>query len=240
MTERLEVIFHTSHCNHRMKLKWILTVCVATKVRAFVPHQGPSTTLRSKTIRGAGIGEFVGEKFADLSHAVSSVSNPPEFDKLSNEVSRAIIQTLPPGVDESMLKELIAAATTPYHIAAIGLFTLASCFMLFINSPDDYSEAPFEPGTNTYNPKASEEFYNKRPLMVVRRILKLALLTGSFNTGILFDWLILGKLFKDEEYTALKRAEPKRAKQSLYLCEQLGPTFISELYFVESQQTCFV
>eukprot|EP00977_Amphora_coffeiformis_P019133 scaffold6915_cov170-Amphora_coffeaeformis.AAC.10 len=249
-----------------MKLNLICSAILASKVTAFVPHQGPSTPTRAKTIRDAGIGGFVGEKFADfadavssvsgpprlqilnneLSRAVSSISVPPELQALSNEVSRAvsfvstphelqtvtsdvsraILRALPPGIDEPMVKELVAAATTPYHLAAIGLFTLASCFMLFITAPEDYSEAPFQPGTNTYSPKASQEFYSKRPLMVVRRILKLASLTGSFNTGILFDWLILGKLFKDEEYTALKRAEPRRAKQSLVLCEQLGPTFI--------------
>ena len=53
-------------------------------------------------------------------------------------------------------------------------------------------------------------------------MLKLAFLTSSFTTGVLFDWLVLGKLFKNEEYTALKQAEPRRAKEALVLCEQLG------------------
>jgi predicted unusual protein kinase regulating ubiquinone biosynthesis (AarF/ABC1/UbiB family) len=42
----------------------------------------------------------------------------------------------------------------------------------------------------------------------------------------LFDWLILGKLLGDDEYTALRKNEPQRAKESLILCQQLGPTFI--------------
>lgn len=62
--------------------------------------------------------------------------------------------------------------------------------------------------------------------MVLKRILRLASLTAVFNTGLLFDWLILGKLFHDEEYTALRKNEPQRAKESLILCQQLGPTFI--------------
>ena len=52
------------------------------------------------------------------------------------------------------------------------------------------------------------------------------MLSGSFSAGLLFDWLILGKLLGDENYTALKRNEPRRAKVSLGLVERLGPTFI--------------
>lgn len=166
------------------------------------------------------------DKIADFANIITSSGASQEFQFFANEMSQVFIQALPDGVDEQLLRELFASATTPYHLAAIGLFALGSSFLLFINSPLDFSDAPFEPGTNTYDPKASEEFYRKRPLMVVKRLLKLALLTGSFNTGVLFDWLVLGKLLKDEEYTALKRAEPRRAKQALVLCEQLGPTFI--------------
>ena len=58
--------------------------------------------------------------------------------------------------------------------------------------------------------------------MVLKRILKLATLTGSFNTGLIFDWLVLGKLFKDENYTALRKNEPRRAKIALGLCVSAG------------------
>jgi len=37
---------------------------------------------------------------------------------------------------------------------------------------------------------------------------------------------VLGKLLKDEEYSALRRNEKQRAKDALVLCEKLGPTFI--------------
>ena len=122
--------------------------------------------------------------------------------------------------------------TTSYrpaaHVAAIAAFTLGSSLNLWLNTPDDYAKigAPYVPGTTTYSPAASESFYGARPFLVAKRVLKLATLTSAFNTGILFDWLVLGELFKDEEYTALKKAEPARAKVALRLAEQLGPTFI--------------
>jgi hypothetical protein len=119
-----------------------------------------------------------------------------------------------------------ALLTTPWHVEAIAAFGLANALMLYINSPDNLEDAPYDAGTSTYDPKAAAEFYSKRPLLVAKRILKLALLTSAFNAGVLFDWLVLGKLLKDEEYTALRKAEPRRAKAALNLCENLGPTFI--------------
>merc|ERR1719410_3298117 len=71
------------------------------------------------------------------------------------------------------------------------------------------TEAPYESGTFTYNPEIASKFFADRPLLVVTRILKLASLTAIFNTGLLFDWIVLGKLLGDENYTALKRAEPR-------------------------------
>lgn len=201
------------------------TLLLFREVSSFAPSH-PALAPRTKTIRNAAFDTLVGEKVASVQDLISSTTVAQDISAFSGEVSRVLVQSLPDGVDENVLRELFAAATTPYHLAAIGLFALGSSFFMFINSPLDFSDAPFEPGTNTYNPKASEEFYRKRPLMVVKRLLKLAVLTGSFNTGVLFDWLVLGKLFKDEYYTALKRAEPRRAKQALVLCEQLGPTFI--------------
>ena len=129
-------------------------------------------------------------------------------------------------VDAATVSDLSALLVTPWHIIAVALFAVGNALLFFINAPEDFSDAPFQPGTNTYSPKASEEFYKKRPLMVFKRIIKLSLLTGAFNAGLLFDWLILGKLLKDDEYKALRNAEPRRAKEALKLCEELGPTFI--------------
>ncbi|KAL3908436.1 MAG: hypothetical protein SGARI_003062, partial [Bacillariaceae sp.] len=87
-------------------------------------------------------------------------------------------------------------------------------------------DTPFPPGADTYSPKQAEKFYNARRGLVLKRVIQLAFLTSGFTSGILFDWLILGKLLKDENYTALKRNEPRRAKVALTLAESLGPTFI--------------
>jgi len=127
---------------------------------------------------------------------------------------------------ESLSNILTTFLSTQWQIEAIAIFTVGNILYQWLNSPLDFSQAPFEPGTDTYSPTKSDEFYSQRPFMVLKRILQLGYLSGSFTTGLLFDWLVLGKLFKDEEYTALKKAEPKRAKESLRLCEQLGPTFI--------------
>lgn len=122
--------------------------------------------------------------------------------------------------------DLLAAATVPWHLQLVTAFALGNVLLFWLNSPDGQQEAPYAPGTMTYDPMVAADFYNQRPLLVVKRILRLALLTGAFNAGVIFDWLVLGKLFKDEDYTALKRAEPRRAKSALRLCERLGPTFI--------------
>lgn len=124
------------------------------------------------------------------------------------------------------LSSILSAVAVPWHVEAIAAFAVANAFLYWLNSPDKEAEAPYEPGTSTYSPQLAAEFYGKRPLLVVKRILRLALLTGAFNSGLLFDWLVLGKLLRDEEYTALKKAEPRRAKAALRLCEKLGPTFI--------------
>lgn len=125
------------------------------------------------------------------------------------------------------LAELVAMGlATPWHVQAVVAFALGASLVRFLNIPLDFSDAPFEPGTDTYSPQKSDAFYAGRPLMVIQRLLQLGLISGSFSVGLLWDWLVLGKLLKDDEYTALKRNEPKRAKASLRLCERLGPTFI--------------
>lgn len=121
---------------------------------------------------------------------------------------------------------LIQLAATPWHLEAISAFGFGSLLLWFVTTPESFDEAPYESGTSTYSPEKAAEFYNNRPLVVFKRILKLAFLTGKFNAGLLFDWIILGKLLKDEEYTALRENEPRRAKLALKLCEKLGPTFI--------------
>jgi hypothetical protein len=129
-------------------------------------------------------------------------------------------------IDPVTFNSLLSLSLTSWHVGAVAAVTFGSSLLLFINSPDNQKDTPYQPGTSTYNPQAAADFYSKRPLLVLKRVLRLALLTGAFNAGVLFDWLVLGKVLGDLEYTALQKAEPRRAKQALKLCEQLGPTFI--------------
>lgn len=128
--------------------------------------------------------------------------------------------------DPQLVNDIIANALTPWHVGAFLAFFAGASIVKWLDGPEDFSTAPFEPGTDTYSPQKSDEFYSTRGFMVAKRILKLGLLSGGFNVGILWDWLVLGRLLKDDDYTALKKAEPERAKIALVLCEQLGPTFI--------------
>mmetsp|Transcript_31085 Transcript_31085/g.65594 ORF Transcript_31085/g.65594 Transcript_31085/m.65594 type:complete len:933 (+) Transcript_31085:190-2988(+) len=158
----------------------------------------------------------------------------PSLDSISATLQNLDLSDLTNNLHLSSPEQLSAALTelaptllqNPWQIAAIALFSSGALLTAFINSPDDYSDAPFAPGSDTYDPVKANEFYSKRPLMVLKRILRLTTLTSAFNTGLIFDWLVLGKLFKDEEFSALRKNEPRRAKEALILCTQLGPTFI--------------
>ncbi len=131
-------------------------------------------------------------------------------------------------LDPPSLASFLSSPANSWHAVAIASLASGALFLSllssFLNSPDDYSAAPYEPGSDTYDPAKAEEFYASRPLMVAKRVLRLASLTAVFNAGLLFDWLILGKLLGDEDYTALRKNEPRRAKEALVLCEKLGPT----------------
>ena len=114
-----------------------------------------------------------------------------------------------------------------WHLGAVSLATSAYLLSAFLNSPDDVDhDAPYGAGSDTYDPLAADAYYARRPLAVVKRVLRLASLTSAFNAGILFDWLVLGRMMKDETYSALRANEPRRAREALDLCNRLGPTFI--------------
>jgi hypothetical protein len=209
----------------------------ATTTTAFVPatqqfRNQPSTSQR----------EPVSLEALPFESLFSEISNTNPVDTLSSiakESIDAVSGISPESIADSLLslsqEEWVTTLSSividnPWHTIAIAVFSLGTWFQLAIlRSPIDFSndkDLPFRPGADTYSPEKAEEFYGKRKFMVVKRILQLASLTSSFTTGILFDWLILGKLLKDEEYKALARNEPVRAKVALRLCEQLGPTFI--------------
>ena len=122
--------------------------------------------------------------------------------------------------------EILSLALTPWHVGIFLFLSFGSSLYWLVTSPEVFEDAPYEPGTSTYSPEKAAAFYGERPFVVFKRVVKLISLTGIFNTGLIFDWLVLGKLMKDEEYTALRRNEPQRAKMALALCEKLGPTFI--------------
>lgn len=205
-------------------LVWCL---LTTTTNAFVPasrHAVSSTTNQQALPSTVSIDPP--SWLVEASSKVDVISGFPSGVDLSPEVTASLVSLVSAFGLDSIDSELISAATEPWHIGAIAAFAAGNTFLYWLNSPDTEMEAPYEPGTTTYSPEAAAEFYRKCPLLVIKRILRLALLTGAFNTGILFDWLILGKLLRDEEYTALKKAEPQRAKVALRLCERLGPTFI--------------
>ena len=167
-------------------------------------------------------GNGILSKLGNFNLPDSALSNfPIESEQLVTSLLTSLSGSL--GADQL---EILKLALTPWHLETILAFGLGSSLLWFVTTPETFDDAPYEPGTETYDPIKANAFYEKRPLMVIKRILKLALLTGSFNTGLLFDWLVLGKLFNDEEYTTLKKNEPRRAKAALGLCEELGPTFI--------------
>ena len=199
--------------------------------------QQKQNELRALPTNGADIG--LADLLANPTETLTAVQRMVSEELLqSTDRLAAFVASVTSG-DASPIDALAAALSsdgalslsdfaTPLHVAAIAAFTLGSSVNLWLNAPDDYAQigAPYKPGTTTYSPAASESFYAARPFLVAKRVLKLATLTSAFNTGILFDWLVLGKLLKDEDYTALKKAEPARAKVALRLAEQLGPTFI--------------
>lgn len=161
----------------------------------------------------------------------SSASSAASFSTDAAAQQLAVLLTSPNiNIDADLAATISTALATPWHVEAIAAFALGNAFLGWINAPDHQNnnnmEAPYEAGTTTYSPEKAAAFYQQRPLLVAKRILRLALLTGAFNAGLLFDWLVRGKLLGDQDYTALKQAEPQRAKKALRLCERLGPTFI--------------
>lgn len=160
--------------------------------------------------------------------AASSASSAASFSTDAAAQQLAVLLTsLNINIDADLAATISTALATPWHAEVIAAFALGNAFLVWINAPDHQNmEAPYEPGTTTYSPEKAAAFYQQRPLLVAKRILRLALLTGAFNAGLLFDWLVRGKLVGDQDYTALKQAEPQRAKKALRLCERLGPTFI--------------
>ena len=199
---------------------------------------------RTTTSMGAAVGSIFDSSFAietsaRLRDLIPSMEHNAKLDpsslsiglsSMGDLVTSAGIHLATPAQLSSAAHDLFASSTSPllapWYTASLGLVFGIAALGAFIDAPDDYAQAPYPAGSTTYDPNAASDFYASRPLMVLKRILRLSVLTGAFNIGLLYDWLILGKLFKDEEYTMLKRNEPRRAREALLLCTKLGPTFI--------------
>jgi hypothetical protein len=165
--------------------------------------------------------EISPDNVASLQSTISST-----LTQIQSQLSSVDISLPSPTELESILTTLTTRADSTILTAAAILLTAPLSALALINAPLTNDVSPYPPGTTTYNPQTASEFYSRKPLLVLQRILRLAFLTSQFNAGLLFDWLILGKLLRDEEYTALKRNEPQRASEALTLCTRLGPTFI--------------
>ena len=108
------------------------------------------------------------------------------------------------------------AAANPITLPA---FTVVYAFFLFfggVGYDDNKVGSPYDAGTKTYSVETAERFYGSRPFFLLRRLLKLASITGAFNLKLFIDWRT-GNVEKNEK---------ERAKEALILATQLGPTFI--------------
>jgi hypothetical protein len=72
--------------------------------------------------------------------------------------------------------------------------------------------------TYRYNPAFAADYFSRRPLLVFKRALEIAILSASFGVGLLVD-LINDKLTDREQ-------EEKRADELTDILTRLGPTFI--------------
>ena len=215
-------------------LLWVIMLCVGP-ICAFVPPTTTTTVRRDLAIfPTAKSSKLQAMELPDLSSYMEQVNLPlvdaTSFSGMYDQLQASWLNLLPTTtLDETILSSnlgMTLASMPIWHSEVIGAVAIANIILYWLTSDDGELDAPYEPGSSTYDPQAAADFYGNRPFLVLKRVLRLAYLTGGFNAGLLFDWLILGKLFRDEEYKALKRAEPRRAKEALRLCERLGPTLL--------------
>ena len=157
-------------------------------------------------------GTCVGLLATDVQQQAIALAPQPALDVLytAQFVQYTVAAALSEALHAPILGEMTAMGLA-LQLGTIAAFGLGGLVLSADTRKDD--KAPYEAGTSTYDPKVADAFYRDRPLLVARRLLTIARLTSAFTAGVLFDWLVLGKLLKDEEYTALKRAEPRRAKE---------------------------
>jgi predicted unusual protein kinase regulating ubiquinone biosynthesis (AarF/ABC1/UbiB family) len=108
-----------------------------------------------------------------------------------------------------------AVAANPLSIPIWTLFVII-LIIGGLGSDDANVGSPYDAGETKYNYKIAEEYFGKKPLFVFRRLLRLAQVTGAFNT----------KLALDFAFKTVDKNMKSRAKEALKLSTQLGPTFI--------------
>ena len=134
------------------------------------------------------------------------------------ELPQALLKAMAP---DSKIRAYLTAhnhltMTAPELLAAVPTAALV-LFAIVIAAVDDTSvESPYDAGTSTYSVESAAQFYRSKPLFVLKRLIKLAFITGAFNFKLLLDW----------RFGTLQKNEKTRAKEALVLSTQLGPTFI--------------
>jgi len=214
--------FHAPAHQTTNRIRFANTAAAAERSSSTKLNALPATTTDAATTSLNSLSDAL-QNFAS---SISTTSIDDLAQRLATNGNDLLHLSTPEQLSAALADIVPSLLSSPWHAAAILLFSSGALLTAFINSPDDYSEAPFEAGSDTYDDDKAAEFYSRRPGMVIKRILRLGSLTSAFNMGLLFDWLVLGKLMKDEDYTALRKNEPRRAKEALTLCTQLGPTFI--------------
>ena len=116
---------------------------------------------------------------------------------------------------EALWHGLELTAAEPLFLPAFTLVTVV-LVLAGVGYDDEKVGNPYSQSNPRFDAKLANMFYGSRPLFVFRRLVKLALLTGGFNTKLLIDWKT-GNLEKNEK---------ERAKEALALATKLGPTFI--------------
>lgn len=98
-------------------------------------------------------------------------------------------------------------------LPAVAVTTLFFLFWSVLSPPSD---SPYDGGPLVYDPKKSDDFYKKRPLLVLGRFVRIIWLTARFNVNLLLDW----------KFNNLKKNEKDRAKEAVHVLTHLGPTFV--------------
>jgi hypothetical protein len=98
----------------------------------------------------------------------------------------------------------------PYFIAFTGIFAL------FWPKKSSNNDSLFSNVVPVYNPEHADEYFRKRPWLVLGRLLRILWLTSSFNFNLLLDW----------QFKNLKKNEQDRAREATHLLSNLGPTFV--------------